>query len=82
MNNRVIHFEIHARDPVKMAKFYENVFGWEIKEWTPPDGVKLKDENRYWGIMTAPMDSKEMGIDGNIFGIFEEDKNATAMELH
>ena len=26
--NRVVHFEIHAADPQKLAKFYADVFGW------------------------------------------------------
>ena len=29
-------------------------------------GVQLKDENRYWGIMTAPKDSKDPGINGGM----------------
>ncbi len=64
-NNRVVHFEIHAVDPNRLAKFYKDVFDWEIKEWSMP-GIKLKDENRYWGVMTAPLDSKEPGINGGI----------------
>jgi hypothetical protein len=64
--NRVIHFEIHAVDPERMAKFYQEVFGWEIKEWVFPTGVEIAPENRYWGVMTAPEDSKEPGINGGI----------------
>lgn len=30
---RVIHFEIHASDPVRAAKFYTDVFGWKIKKY-------------------------------------------------
>jgi len=65
-NNRVIHFEIHATDPEEIAKFYTDVFGWIVEEWKPPEGITLKDENRYWGVMSAPMDSKEPGINGGI----------------
>ena len=28
--NRVVHFEIHAKDLDKTQKFYQDVFGWEI----------------------------------------------------
>lgn len=28
--NRVVHFEIHARDLDKMQQFYGDVFGWKI----------------------------------------------------
>lgn len=28
--NRVVHFEIHAKDPDRMQHFYSDVFGWNI----------------------------------------------------
>jgi len=28
--SRVVHFEIHASDPEKLAKFYAEVFGWNV----------------------------------------------------
>ena len=28
--NRVVHFEIHAKDPSKLDQFYNEVFGWKI----------------------------------------------------
>ena len=61
--NRIIHFEIHARDPERAVKFYRNVFGWEIHEWVIP-GVQMKDENRYWLVTTGP--EAEPGINGGI----------------
>ena len=33
---RVVHFEISANDPEKIAAFYENVFGWKITKWEEP----------------------------------------------
>lgn len=57
--NRVIHFEIHAQDPQKLADFYRNVFGWEIRNWSNPNVD-------YWIVMTAPDGSKEPGINGGI----------------
>ena len=63
--NRVIHFEIHSSDPERTAKFYRDIFGWEIKEWVMP-GLQIKNENRYWTVMTAPEKSKEPGINGGI----------------
>jgi predicted enzyme related to lactoylglutathione lyase len=36
MLNRVIHFEIHAADTAKMAAFYRDLFGWEIRKWDNP----------------------------------------------
>jgi hypothetical protein len=30
--NRVVHFEIHAKDMDNLQKFYQEVFGWEVKD--------------------------------------------------
>jgi uncharacterized protein len=61
--NKVVHFEIHAADPLRAAKFYKEVFGWDIREWVIP-GVKISDENRYWMVSTGP--ENEPGIGGGI----------------
>lgn len=61
--NRVIHFEIHAADPERAARFYRDVFGWDVKEWVIP-GVHIPNENRYWMATTGP--GGEPGIDGGI----------------
>lgn len=50
--NRIIHFEIQATDPERLAPFYRNVFGWKIDEWVLP-GIEMKDENRYWMVITG-----------------------------
>lgn len=57
--NRIVHFEIHASDPERAANFYKQVFGWDIKKWDSPS-------MEYWMVMTAPMDSKEPGINGGL----------------
>jgi predicted enzyme related to lactoylglutathione lyase len=67
MANRVVHFEIHADDVERAAKFYTSVFGWEIKKW---EGME------YWMVMTAPMDSKEPGING---GMLPRNKDCAAL---
>lgn len=61
MNNRVIHFEIHAVDTAKMADFYKKVFGWEVRKWDNP-------AVDYWIVMTAPEGDNEPGINGGIVG--------------
>jgi uncharacterized protein len=61
--NRVVHFEIHAADPERAAKFYRVVFGWDIQEWIVP-GIEIPKENRYWLVMTGSQD--EPGINGGI----------------
>jgi len=54
-----VHFEIFADDPVRAAKFYTDVFGWEIKKWEDP-----KANMDYWLIMTG--EKGTMGIDGGL----------------
>ena len=60
--NRVIHFEIHSADPARAARFYGEVFGWEIAEWIIP-GVELPDEYRYWNVTTG---GGSCGINGGL----------------
>lgn len=59
MSNRVIHFEIYAQEPERAMKFYTDVFGWTYQTWEF-GGVP------YYGVLTAPMDSKEPGINGGL----------------
>src|SRR4051812_15755751 len=33
---RVIHFEISADEPERAARFYADVFGWEVTKWDGP----------------------------------------------
>ncbi|MBX4198968.1 VOC family protein [Candidatus Parcubacteria bacterium] len=57
--NRIVHFEIQADETERAAKFYRDVFSWEIEKYPMPD-------MEYWGVMTAPKDSKEPGINGGL----------------
>lgn len=54
---RVVHFEIPAKEPEKLIKFYRGVFGWEIKKWEGPV--------EYWLITTG--EEGTPGINGAIF---------------
>lgn len=56
--NRIVHFEIQAENIERAMKFYTDVFGWEFPKWM--------DEPLYMGVMTAPKDSKEPGINGGL----------------
>ena len=58
MSNRIVHFEIHAANPERAMQFYQSVFGWEFP--------KLMEDPEYWGVMTAPEESKELGINGGL----------------
>lgn len=67
--NRVVHFEIHASNSEASAKFYKDVFGWEI-------GPDLGEAyGHYRTIMTGkdpqelagkPLDLSEFGINGGM----------------
>lgn len=59
MSNRVVHFEIPTTDTERTKAFYGAVFGWEFPLWM--------EEPPYWGVMTAPQDSTEMGINGGLW---------------
>jgi uncharacterized protein len=60
MSNRIVHFEIHASDPERARKFYQDVFGWDTPQWM--------EEPRYWGVMTGPEGTSEPGINGGLMG--------------
>ncbi|MBI1928110.1 VOC family protein [Candidatus Poribacteria bacterium] len=53
---RVVHFEIHADQPERAAKFYNDVFGWQISQWEGSEG--------YWLIKTG--EAGEPGINGGL----------------
>jgi len=53
---RVIHFEIPADNPARAAKFYTEVFGWQINKWEGPI--------EYWLVTTG--DSAAPGINGGL----------------
>lgn len=63
MPNRVVHFEIEAKDKERATKFYEQVFGWDMQ----------KQPEEYGGyVVVITGDSKEPGgING---GIYQEEK--------
>ncbi len=54
--SRPVHFEIHADDPERAAKFYQQVFGWNITKWSGPI--------EYWIIVTGP--DSAPGINGGM----------------
>ena len=54
--SRVVHFEIPADNPERVAGFYKKVLGWEIQKWEGPVD--------YWLISTGK--ETEPGIHGGI----------------
>ena len=53
---RVIHFEVHAENPERAARFYRELFGWELTRWQGPMD--------YWVITTGSAD--QPGINGGL----------------
>jgi predicted enzyme related to lactoylglutathione lyase len=53
---RVVHFEIPAEEPERAARFYTDVFGWQIQKWDGPA--------EYWLVNTGS--NSEPGINGGI----------------
>ena len=50
--NRVIHFDLYAKDPERAMKFYKEIFSWEFKKW--------EDESieKYWMIKIGSDDKQ------------------------
>jgi uncharacterized protein len=57
MSSRIVHFELPAKNPEKLAAFYREVFGWEITKWEGPVD--------YWLVKTGEQGT--LGIDGGFF---------------
>ena len=62
MANRIVNFEVAADDGERAKKFYETVFGWEIKKW---EGTGAEESGMsVWMIKTGT--KEEPGIDGEL----------------
>jgi uncharacterized protein len=64
MDHTVVHFEIPADDPERAAKFYRELFGWNIQKW---EGSAAPE---YWTVSTVPQDAKghpaRPGVNGGV----------------
>jgi predicted enzyme related to lactoylglutathione lyase len=67
MDHTVVHFEIPADDPERAAKFYRDLFGWDIQKFDGPTGGGPME---YWMVQTVPTDEKGMparpGVNGGL----------------
>jgi len=59
MPNPIVHFEIPADDVARAQTFYQNVFGWKIKQMPMPAGGL-----EYYGVTTRK--DGEAGINGGL----------------
>lgn len=70
MKNKVVHFEIGAEDPEKLAEFYKQALGWEINLWPGSD---------YW-IVGSENDRSVGAINGGIMKRFENNQTINTIE--
>jgi len=61
MPNRIVHFEVEAKDKMRAKKFYEEAFGWKMDIMSEEMG----------GYITVDTGNEPMGING---GIYQDDK--------
>jgi predicted enzyme related to lactoylglutathione lyase len=64
MDHTIVHFEIPADDPERAAKFYRELFGWNIQKW---EGSAAPE---YWTVSTVRQDAKGQpahpGVNGGV----------------
>ncbi len=68
MPHTIVHFEIPADQPERAAKFYRELFGWDIKQY---ESSGNEPENmEYWIVKTVPTDAKgqptQPGVNGGL----------------
>src|SRR2546430_6940293 len=66
MDHTVVHFEIPANEPERAAKFYRELFGWEISRWGGAPGGGEAAE--YWMVRTVPTDAAGQPIRPGVNG--------------
>ena len=68
MDHTIVHFEIPADQPERAAKFYRELFGWEISKWE--GSADQRDGFEYWMVRTVPTDEQGMpsrpGVNGGL----------------
>ncbi len=57
MEGEIVHYEIPAKNPAKLSKFYASVLGWKFSDSKMP-GMK------YWVFKAQKASAKAMGIGG------------------
>jgi predicted enzyme related to lactoylglutathione lyase len=64
MDHTIVHFEIPADDPERAAKFYRELFGWDIKQFEGSAAGGME----YWMVSTVPTDAGGMPIRRGVNG--------------
>jgi len=72
MDHTIVHFEIPADQPERAAKFYRELFGWEISRWEgPTENMQYREPGfEYWMVKTVPTDAQGQptrpGVNGGL----------------
>jgi uncharacterized protein len=68
MDHTIVHFEIPADDPERAARFYRELFGWEINRWEGSADEPASFE--YWMVKTVPTTAEgrpeRQGVNGGL----------------
>jgi len=64
MDNTIVHFEIPADQPERAAKFYRELFGWDVKQFKGGAAGGIE----YWIVKTVPTDDQGMPIRPGVNG--------------
>jgi len=64
MDHTIVHFEIPAEDPERAARFYRELFGWDVGrfEGSAAGGIE------YWMVRTVPTNPEGMPIRPGVNG--------------
>jgi uncharacterized protein len=66
MDHTIVHFEIPAEQPERAAKFYRELFGWDVKKYEGSAAGGIE----YWMVKTVPTDDKGQptrpGVNGGL----------------
>ena len=66
MDHTIVHFEIPADNPERAAKFYRDLFGWDIKQYEGEAAGGIE----YWTVNTVPTNAEGMptrpGVNGGM----------------
>lgn len=72
MAHTIVHFEIPADNPERAAKFYRELFGWDIQRFEgSSEGMEYRDPDfQYWIVKTVRTDASgkptEPGVNGGL----------------
>lgn len=63
MDHTIVHFEIPADDPERAARFYRELFGWDVGKWdgTAGGGIEYWTEGNLFAVWQTDPQAGEVG---------------------